>query len=149
MDTGHPQHHSRAVTASDVVAEARRLVGTLYRHQGRSEFGIDCIGVPIVIGQRLNLLPDSFLRANYGKLPKAELIEKTKDYCTRLDAIEPGALLLIRWPGEQNPGHAVIFTGETIVHAWDQHDRVVEHGYRGAWVKLTHSMWRLPGVIGG
>lgn len=149
MDTRHPQHHPRAIGRIDVIREARALIGVPYRHQGRTEFGLDCIGVPVLIAQRLQILPAEFEKANYGRLPRAELIEKTMQYCTQLDEIEPGAMLLIRWPGERNPGHSAIYTGESIVHAYQLLQRVVEHGYRGAWVRLTHSLWRLPGVTRG
>lgn len=151
MDTRHPQHHPRAIGQYDVVDEARKLIGTPYRHQGRSRYGVDCVGFVVLVMERLATLPADLERANYGRLPKAELIEKTRAYCTPLMVLEPGALLLMRWPGEKDAGHAGIYTGEDrlMIHAYGVLQRVVEHGYRGAWVRITHSIWRLPGVTGG
>jgi cell wall-associated NlpC family hydrolase len=137
------------ITPHDVITEARALKGTPYRHQGRSSFGIDCVGLVLVVMERLGTINDDLRHANYGRLPREELIRKTATHCTRLDAVEPGALILIRWPGESNPGHSAICTGTGMIHAFATLEKVVEHGYRGAWVKQTHSFWRLPGVISG
>ena len=38
-----------------IVAEAKKLVGIKYRHQGRSGIGLDCVGVPIYIAHKLGL----------------------------------------------------------------------------------------------
>jgi hypothetical protein len=95
------------------------------------------------------LLPADIQRANYGRLPRAELIDKCRHYCQRLEVAEVGCLVLIRWPGEKHAGHAALFTGCNLVHAYAQIGSVVEHGYRGPWVKRTDSFWRLPGVMPG
>lgn len=104
------------------------------------------MGLPIYVMQRLGTAPAELERANYGRMPKAVLIETTGRYCVSLKQPELGALLLIRWPGESSPGHSAIVTDRGIIHAYAMLQKVVEHGYRGAWVKLTHSCWRLPGV---
>jgi cell wall-associated NlpC family hydrolase len=149
LDTRHPSNHPRAINPHDIVNEARKLIGTPYRHQGRSRYGVDCVGFVVVIMETLNTMPAELQHANYGRLPRAELIEKTSKYCEPLERPEPGALLLIRWPSEKNPGHTAIYTGDDglMIHAFGTLHRVVEHGYRGAWVKLTDSIWRLPGVV--
>ena len=42
-----------------VLAEARALLGTQWRHLGRSETGIDCIGLVLVAAARAGIvLPD-------------------------------------------------------------------------------------------
>lgn len=148
MDTRHPEHHPRAIGQNEIVSEARKLIGTPYRHQGRSRFGVDCVGFIVLVMERLETLPVELLQANYGRLPRAELIQKTRKYCEPLSHLEAGALLLIRWPGEKEPGHIAIYTGEDglMIHAYGTLKKVVEHGYRGAWLKLTDSVWRLPGV---
>lgn len=151
MDTRHPRNHPRAIGQYEIVDKARELIGTPYRHQGRSRFGVDCVGFVVVILEHFGRLPVELAQTNYGRLPRAELIEKTRKYCEPLERPEPGALLLIRWPGERNPGHTAIYTGEDglMIHAYGTLQKVVEHGYRGAWVRQTDSVWRLPGVIGG
>lgn len=148
MDTGYSGNHPRAVSALEVVDHARAMVGTPYLHQGRTRFGVDCVGFIVVVMQRCGNVPRELEHANYGRLPKSALIERTREHCTPIKGPEPGALILIRWPGDLNPGHVAIHTGHDglMIHAYQTLGRVVEHGYRGAWVKLTHSFWRLPGV---
>jgi hypothetical protein len=42
--------------------------------------------------------------------------------------------------------HLALCTGETLIHACASRKQVIEHGYRGVWKRLTHSVWLLPGV---
>lgn len=146
MDSGNPINHPRAITVGAVISCARSLLGTRYQHQGRTQYGVDCIGFIILVMQRLDLLPTEFESRNYGRLPRAELIDKAAQYCTRVERAEAGCLILIRWPGELFPGHAALFTGVNLLHAYQQAGHVVEHGFRGHWLKRSHSFWRLPGV---
>jgi hypothetical protein len=38
-----------------IVEEARKLLGTRWKHMGRTENGIDCVGLIITVGRRLGL----------------------------------------------------------------------------------------------
>lgn len=127
-----------------VIAEARCYLGVPFRHQGRSRRGIDCVGLPIVVGQSLGLLDQQFDAATYGRLPSGELVERVKAHCRPLTAATPGALLVIAWT--KVAAHVAICTGPTIIHAYEAVGRVVEHSYRGRWIRMTHSAWALPGV---
>lgn len=137
-----------SVPASTLVAEARRWLGTPYRHQARGPHAFDCVGLVIRVADDLKLVPDTFVR-NYGRLPRPELIEQARRICTAIDQPEPGCLVLIRWPREKLPAHAALFTGENLIHSDRFHAKVVEHGYRKHWVTWTHSLWRIPGVMHG
>jgi cell wall-associated NlpC family hydrolase len=127
-----------------VITEARSWLGVPFRHQGRSRSGIDCVGLPIVVCQSLGLLPPSFDVANYGRTPSGELVTRLQQHCTRINAPVPGSLLVIAWT--KQAAHVAICTGETMIHAYESVGRVTEHGYRGRWVRMTHSVWALPGV---
>ena len=131
-------------TPTDVIAEARRWVGVPFRHQGRDANGIDCVGLPIVIGSSLGLVHEAFDVARYGRTPTGELIGRLQGYCTRLPAAVPGCLVVIAWT--KVAAHVGLCTGDTLIHAYESVGRVVEHGYRGRWVRMTHSAWALPGV---
>ena len=128
----------------EVISAARSYIGVPFRHQGRSALGIDCVGLPIVVCQNLGLLPPSFNIANYGRLPSGELAMRLVEHCIPLDRAQPGSLIVIAWT--KIAAHVAICTGETMIHAYESVGRVVEHGYRGRWIRLTHSVWRLPGV---
>lgn len=128
----------------DVINEARTWVGVPFRHQGRNRYGIDCVGLPIVVCQSLGLIGPRFEITNYGRLPSGELVERLKSHCEPICAATPGCLLVIAWT--KIAAHVAICTGETMIHAYESVGRVVEHGYRGRWVRMTHSVWALPGM---
>jgi cell wall-associated NlpC family hydrolase len=132
------------VTPDQIVAQARGWLGVPFRHQGRTAHGIDCVGLPIIIGQTLGLVPKGFEVANYGRVPSGELLQRLQAHCTQLPKAVPGSLILIAWT--RTAAHVAICAGETMIHAHESVGRVVEHGYRGRWLRLTHSVWALPGV---
>ena len=127
-----------------VIDEARSWVGVPFRHQGRDYSGIDCVGLPIVVGQSLGLFDQRLDIANYGRLPTGELVERLREHCQPIPRAVPGALVVIAWT--KIAAHVAICTGETLIHAYESVGRVVEHGYRGRWIRMTHSAWALPGV---
>lgn len=133
------------VTPGEVIAEARLWIGIPFMHQGRSRRGVDCIGLIIAVGQRLELVPPDFERRDYGRQPsRDELGQKIRDYCRRLDAPLPGCMLAMRWNREA--AHVAIFTGETLIHSYERVGRVIEHSFRGHWPRFVDSAWELPGV---
>ena len=127
-----------------VIAEARTWLNVPFRHQGRDGHGIDCVGLPIVVCQSLGLLDQRFDVANYGRLPSGELVTRLQSVCRPLERALPGSLIVIAW--SRLAAHVAICTGETMIHAYERIGRVIEHGYRGRWVRMTHSVWALPGV---
>lgn len=145
---GHPEDPARAMKPEVLIAAARELViaKVPYRHQGRTPLGLDCIGLVILICERLGLIPEEFERNNYGRLPQGELLEKAQKHCAPLPSPVPGALILIRWPGDRAPAHAALCTGDNLIHSYARLGHVVEHGYRGHWVKRTAAVLALPGV---
>lgn len=148
MDSGYPKDNTGPVTVDELIESARELVRMRvpYLHQGRNEFGLDCVGAPIFIMIRKGILPEEWEKNNYGRLPKAELLEKVKLCCVPLEKGTRGALTLVKWPGDALPSHAAICTGENLIHCYEQVGRMIEHGYRGHWWKRTHSTWSVPGV---
>lgn len=149
MDSRHSENQPRTVTASALIASARRWQGTPYLHQGRNCAGVDCVGFIIGVMQELELLPESFERADYGRMPTGELLAKVREYCSPLEHDEPGSLVMIKWPSEKEPSHCALRTDRGLIHALDRHGGVKEHGYRAHWPRWTHSHWWPPGVVRG
>jgi len=133
-----------SVLANQVVQEARAWLGVPFMHQGRTRHGIDCVGLPIVICQSLGIIPRNFGLNDYGRTPSGELERRLLEYCTRIERPAPGALIVIAWT--RLAAHVAFCTGDSMIHAYESVGRVIEHGYRGRWVRMTHSSWRLPGV---
>lgn len=130
-----------------IIEHARAWLGVPFLHQGRSRSGVDCVGLVIQVGKECGLLPQSFEKRDYGRLPvSGQLLDGIKEYCIQGTIALPGTLVVIKYGKE--PHHLTICTGATLIHASATPglERVVEHGYRHPWPKLTQSIWRLPGV---
>lgn len=135
------------ITPEDVVYEARSWMGTPFAHQGRQKGrAADCIGLVIGTLKNLECLPKDFNYDDYGREPlRNELSRIVEKYCVQCPANGEGILVLMRW--FQEPQHCGILTADqTIVHSYQSIGRVVEHGYRGPWVRRSVSFWKLPGV---
>lgn len=130
-----------------VVVQARSWVGTPFLHQGRTRYGVDCVGLPIAIMEELGILPYWFSDVrSYGRRPNVDLETLTSQYCVALDKAEPACILLMGWKSADPPSHVAIYTGSTLIHSYQAAGGVVEHIYAARWVRMTRSIWRLPGV---
>lgn len=133
------------IAPQQVCDAARSWVGTKYRHQGRSRTGVDCGGFIEVILRELGLLPPDYVPPRaYKRNPSAQLLATMSNYFTQTQNVEPGLLVLMMWPMEKDPSHVGFCCGDTLIHSFRK--KVIEHGYRGIWVRDTHSRWRIPGV---
>jgi cell wall-associated NlpC family hydrolase len=138
-------------TAQNLIDQARKMVGTKWLHQGRSPGGVDCIGFLDVSAKRAGLDFEKMLGinlpVNYGRHPQPDLLRAYEAHATRIDKPIPGAVLLMQFNGEKYPRHVALYTERaTIIHANAVRGVIVEHGYRAAWPRWTHSIWRLPGL---
>lgn len=133
---------------SQLVQEARAWVGVPYIHQGRTRYGVDCVGLVLCV--RDAVAPWTALAAevrNYARHAKdGLLLDRVRQHCTQIDAPEDGAMILIRWPKHRHPSHAAIYAGGNLIHAYQRARRVVETGFRAHWARDAHSFWRLPDV---
>jgi cell wall-associated NlpC family hydrolase len=137
------------VSPDQLLAEARGLAGrgVPFRHQGRSDSGVDCVGLVLVCLHRVGVLPAEFERQDYGRLSTGELLARVERHCRRLPSATPGCMVLIRWPRDRRPSHVGLYTSEgNLIHCYAQQGRVVEHGFRAPWDRLADSFWALPGV---
>lgn len=133
------------IPAAAVVAAARGWLGVPYRHQGRSRTGVDCIGLVIVAARDAGAIPPDFDRRVYSRLPhRDELLNHVRENCHQLEVPQPGAMVVIQWT--KQAAHVALVGDGTLVHAYQSVGEVVEHGYRGRWLRMTHSTWKLPGV---
>lgn len=138
------------ITPQQLIDEARKLIGTPWRHQGRSKHGVDCVGLVLLSAKNAGLsLAEYGVRdqAVYGRGAQPLLLEKVETYCQKLDEPIPGCLLFFRFYHDRHPKHFGIFTERgTMIHADAKRGLVVEHGHRAHWKEQTHSCWLLPGV---
>ena len=92
-------------TTHDIVAAARGLLGVRFAHQGRSEAGLDCLGLLLLsadrAGVRINgLSPLALDVPDYGARPDAALLQsKLGEHLVAVRQARPGDILLLRIDG--------------------------------------------------
>jgi cell wall-associated NlpC family hydrolase len=123
-----------------MVAAVRRLVGTPFKHRGRDERGIDCIGVV-----RFGLVAAGRDPADYrlyGREPEPDgerLRGVLRDHFGEpVSDLQPGDVVLMRW--HNLPNHVAVvgdyyLGGLSLIHALAQERRVVEQRLAGLWPK--------------
>jgi cell wall-associated NlpC family hydrolase len=130
-----------------IVVEARRWLGTPWRHQGRVlGVGVDCGGLIVEVGKAVGLL-EFDAKPQYGRLPNwGELRQILRDYGEPADNMQKGSILCFAFSGE--PQHLGLYTGEgkTLIHAYAQARKVVEHRLDGMWLESLRSVWSYRGL---
>jgi cell wall-associated NlpC family hydrolase len=140
---------------ADIVDAARCLIGTPFRHQGRTPgWALDCAGLVVHVASVFEL--DYFDQAGYSRHPSDGLLEAALDGqpClarVALDAIKPGDVLLMKF--DSDPQHLAIYAGfnpaagsETIIHAEIRARKVCEHGFNDQWRGFVVRAYRFTGA---
>lgn len=137
------------MTADDIITAARQCLGTPFRHQGRLlAFGLDCAGVIVHVARQIGA--GHLDVSGYGRTPAGGQLEQALDSqpCLELvpliDERRPGDLLLIRFASD--PQHLAIFTGETIIHAYESVGQCCEHLLSPVWASRIVRVYRFRGV---
>lgn len=138
------------ITVDQLIASARALVGVPWKHQGRTRFGVDCIGLIDLSFRGAGIdwaqLMGVADKRNYGRGAQPELLQMVRDYCEPISQPVDGCLIVMKFPTERYPRHFGIYAGGNIIHADERVGHVIEHGYRGVWERCRHSLWKIPGV---
>ncbi len=133
-------------TADDIVSAARSCIGTKFVHQGRAPgVGLDCAGVVSHVIDSLGYAHDG--PAAYGRLPFAGMLEQVLDrqeYLRKVTDMQAGDVMLMRFVGD--PQHLGVCAGETMIHAYLQAGRCVEHQIDRTWRNRVVSVYRFEGV---
>lgn len=147
------------IDPADIVAEARRWVGTPFRHRGHHiGRACDCVGIVRGVVRAFALVDVPAEVAHeletYSRTPNprrmGELLA-TFLTCTDLNPREIAPDAHVAWLQWRDglPMHLAITATyrerPTLIHALREHG-VSEHGFAGLWRKRVHSYWRLPGV---
>lgn len=131
--------------ADRIIAHARETLGTNFQHQARVPgIGIDCAGVLVHILKSLDL-PHVDERG-YPRTPYKGLIRSILESQPSLQKIpkaemSAGDVLLMKFARE--PQHVAILAGDTIIHAYSQVGRCVEHGFTDEWRRRVTDVFRV------
>lgn len=142
-----------AVTGREVVAEARRWIGTPYHLQQRlCGVGCDCVGLIVGVGLALGLIEAHGVPADYRAEADPRLVPELDRLFRRqvgLDAA-PGDILLMWVDGRSRaPQHlAIVSECDTVIHglATGGIRRIAEHRLDRSWRERRLGVWRYPGV---
>ena len=132
----------------DIIAAARAAIGTPFRHQGRTAgSGLDCVGLGAHV---LTTLGIPYVdQEGYGRRPSEGRLEAALAGQPRLvkvprSDLRAGDFLLMRF--FKAPQHLAIFTGDTVIHAWETAGKVCEHRLDDAWKKRIVAVYRIVEV---
>lgn len=160
--TEPPQKHAKVAAAEAnaswnplndaVVQEARKWLGTPFRHRGRIKgAGVDCIGLAVGVARALGL--PVIDRLDYPRRPEAERLRA--GLAAQLEQVpqhaRPGDLLRLAVNGKAT--HVAILSQlpdgrPGLIHAYAPCRKVVEHGWNGRWPGPVVEAWRFP-MTGG
>ena len=151
---------SNKADAADVVMEARRWVGTPFKHRGCTiGRACDCVGLIRGISEGLGLafVPMDLQREfdTYARTPNPRRMGALLETLLIPTTIDPRAhvddafVAWIEWrPGL--PMHlaltATFQERPTLIHAAQLVGKVVEHGFTQEWRNRVSSFWKLPNV---
>ncbi len=132
---------------SDIVAEARKWLGTPYHHQGRVlGHGVDCLGLVAEVAKALDLCHTD--RNDYGRMPEGtRLLDELTEHAgrrMRYEHSEPGDILVFRFMS--HPRHVGIRTDVGVIHSYAQLGKVVEHSLDARWIRQIVCAFEFPGV---
>lgn len=139
-----------AVSRKVVVATAREWLKTPWSHQHRLRgVGTDCAGLVLGVASELNLAnPDV---PAYGRQPwNGSLLRYCLQYMERVTGLDLGRVALMKFGNE--PQHLGIvgdhpMGGFTLIHAYAQSRKVVEHRIDDVWQARIIAMFEIPGVV--
>lgn len=147
----------RIITGAEVVAQARTLMGTRFRHRGETPEGVDCSGVCVCVGKRLGQIPEDYERPTYGLRPDPRVFLQMLRFGRVIDRAEvrDGDVLLLSHGSDYTKVRhcAVRATYEpkgwpTLIHIHPGASiaRVSEHTFDEVWERRILGALRWNGV---
>ena len=115
---------TKPITGSDVAAHALTWVGTKWRHEGRSEYGLDCVGLAVVCAWFVGAPYVGYNYRGYARHPVKEvLIGEFRKQMIEVPTSKrrAGMVMIFDQQGGYAPYHVGILTSARLggfVHAY-------------------------------
>jgi hypothetical protein len=158
-----PEENTIAITTrAAFVEEARRFLGVRWQHQGRSERGIDCVGLLVVPALELGVLRADQDVVDYQRAPHGDRLDVLlHKHCRRLASWQEAReadVLAIKFVDQ--PQHVMIVSrafdprwGFHVIHAFGNSEaggEVVEHRLDETWLRShrakIHAAFHIRGI---
>lgn len=148
-----PVHHRPRPSRDDLVAAARRWIGTPYRHQASLiGAGCDCLGLVRGLWREFYGVEPEPLPPYAPDWAEASRVEAMIDAGRRhllpvaLADVRPGDVILFRWRADLPAKHAgILSTTERFVHAYEG-CAVVESPLGTWWRRRLAAAFAFPGL---
>lgn len=121
------------------------MLGTPFRHEGRSESGVDCYGLLIVLGKKHDIpVP---IESGYGRRPSGLHMKRMLDlYANRVPRDAIGLADILHMKFEDEPQHLALVSSTDplmVIHADATAGRVVEHRLDAEWRARIRGVYRV------
>lgn len=148
------------ITPAQVAAEARRWIGAPFAWQGRSRVGLDCGGLPAVVGRALGIVDEEPPRYRLP-LPPGYLVEALRRYaiqrehqreltgcgtarcCDECKAQLAGTIVVLG----RNQQHCGIVTDDGMLIAVHHDLGCTSVPFERALLRSTRAVFEFPGVM--
>jgi NlpC/P60 family putative phage cell wall peptidase len=140
------------VRREEIVAAARRWIGTPYRHQAsRCQVGCDCLGLVRgvwreVLGEEPEAVPA--YSPDWAEARGEEtLLAAAARHFVPASEVRPGSVLVFRWKAGAPAKHVGVATGAgRLVHAYDAAGKAVEGALAPVWSRRLAAVFDFPEV---
>ncbi len=135
------------ITPEQVVEASRKRIGIPFRHQGRTEYGLDCVGLIVKSAEEAGIDTSADV-TNYSRLPHGVLLPILETAMVKLpDNAEwkPADVLVMKFINE--PTHVALWTGDTVVHSYSVLGKVVEHRLDNKWKNRVVAVYRFKEFV--
>lgn len=134
-------------TRLDIVNEARRWLDTPFVHQGRQlGVGVDCVGVLFGVAWALGI--SEFDYRNYLARPNTDTMSQLlREHLVPIAVRDARAGDVLHMHIGGRPQHVGLLTAsDTLLHAYQQVGRCVEHRVDDKWWSRVRGAYQFPGV---
>lgn len=135
------------MNSEDIISEAREWIGTPFGHQGRIKgYKVDCIGLVYGVARVLNLT-DVELPA-YAPEPFGDsLLNGLKEHLVMVPKSEYTTADILLFKFAKLPQHVAIYTGDTLIHAYSNVGKCVEHQFDARWKRMHYGTFRFKELM--
>ena len=137
-------------TPAEIVTQARSWLGVRWLHQGRTEAGLDCIGLVLKVAHALNLT--EFDTRDYARFASDEtMLELCRSHLVVVQPADlaPGDLAVFGFDSQRHIGIIGDYPAAgalSLIHAHAINRQVVEHRLDDQWKRRILGRFRFPGV---